>query len=161
MHNIGYGASMTNEETSSNGVEDRYAALGHLLAAAGVSTDRTERLISDVLIDDARETRLAISRDICTLVDGYLADFDQRHSRQIDVAQRLVSKISIELEASKRHAREVRSGRTRLIIGLGLLQLLLTIGVLVMLSTGNASVFRACLAVTGGDGTAQLLGAQG
>lgn len=152
---------MTNEEASSNGVEERYAALGHLLAAAGVSPDRTERLISDVLIDDARETRLAISRDICTLVDGYMAGFDQRHGRQIDVAQRLVNKITIELEATKRHAREERSGRTRLIIALGLLQLLSTIGALVILSTWNASVSLACLAATGDGGTAQLRDAQG
>ena len=129
---------MTGEEPSLNGVGERYAALGHLLAAAGVSTDRTERLISNALINDARETRLAISRDICTLVDGYLVDFDQRHRRQIDTAQRLVNRIAIDQEASKWRAREKRSRRIWLIAALLLLQSVSTIGVLVMLATGNA-----------------------
>jgi len=129
---------MTGEEPSLNGVGERYAALGHLLAAAGVSTDRTERLISNALSNDARETRLAISRDICTLVDGYLVDFDQRHRRQIDTAQRLVNRIAIELEASKRRAREKRSSRIWLITALLLMQIVSTIGVMVMLATGSA-----------------------
>jgi len=129
---------MTGEKPPLNGVVERYAALGHLLAAAGVSTDRTERLISNALSDEARETRLAISRDICTLVDGYLVDLDQRHRHQIYAAQRLINRIAIDLEVSKRHASKKRLGRIWLIIVLVLLQLASTIGVLVILAADSA-----------------------
>lgn len=116
----------------------RYAGLGQLLTAAGVPAERTERLIADKLIDDVRETRLAISRDICTLVDGYVSGLDRRYGRQLDDAQNLLLRLSIELEVSKRRTLDERTGKSRIIIGLLLLQLVGIVAILFALTMNRA-----------------------
>ncbi len=117
---------------------DRYAALGRLLAAAGVPPARTEQLIADALADDARATRDVVSQDIRALVEACLARLDQRHRRQSDEASLLMTRITIELEVSKRRARDMRSARSRLIIALLLLQFLGTAVIATALVTGGA-----------------------
>lgn len=117
---------------------DRYAALGRLLAAAGVPPARTEQLIADALAKDARATRDVVRQDIRALVEECLARLDQRHRRQNDDASRLVTRIMIELEVSKRHARDMRSARSRLIVALLLLQFLGTVVAATALVTGGA-----------------------
>ncbi|GBH31560.1 hypothetical protein [Sphingobium xenophagum] len=137
-----------------------YVGLGQLLAAAGVSTDRTEQLIADILIDDARETRLAVSRDICTLVDGYVAGLDQRYGRRLDDAQSLLLRLSIELEVSKRRTKEERSGRSRVIIALLLLQLLGVVGIIAALALNGAfAPSKAASLAAGREAAAYLDGA--
>lgn len=137
----------------------RYAGLGQLLTAAGVPTDRTEQLIADILIDDARQTRLAVSRDICTLVDGYVAGLDQRYGRRLDDAQNLLLRLSIELEVSKRRAKEERSGRSRVIIALLLLQLLGIVGIIAALALHGAFMPSTTAKVTAsGEVTSYLDG---
>ncbi|WP_155276406.1 hypothetical protein [Sphingobium yanoikuyae] len=129
---------MTDMPASLSAAGDRYAALGRLLAAAGVPPARTEQLIADALADDARATRDVVSQDIRTLVEAFLARLEQRHRHQTDDASRLMTRITIELEVSKRHARDMRSTRNRLIIALLLLQFLGTVVIAIALVTGGA-----------------------
>lgn len=118
--------------------DDHYAGLGKLLASAGVSAERTERLVLAEMDEHARETRLTISRDICTLVDGYLSALDRGYLTRLDDAQNLITKIHIQLEVSRRHLGDQRSARNRTIIALLLLQVLGTCAILLaMLRNGS------------------------
>lgn len=59
------------DSTSRSDLE--YAGLGRLLKAAGVPPCRTEKLIADVLAEDAAATRSAIVSDLRVMMDGYVS----------------------------------------------------------------------------------------
>jgi len=114
--------------------DNHFVALGQLLTGAGVPADRTEQLVTGLLERSARETRLTVSRDICALVDGYIHGLDERYATRLDDAQKLMTKLAVELEVSRRRMRDERFSRNRTVISLILLQLVASAVILVSLN---------------------------
>ena len=57
--------------------ENHFVALGQLLTGAGVPADRTEQLVTGMLAQSARETRLAVSRAQIAHGDGDIQSQDE------------------------------------------------------------------------------------
>lgn len=109
--------------------EDHYEGLGRLLRGAGVDAQRVEGLVLGAFTEQGKAAHELLARDMQGVVGAELAALRDQQRQVSGDAQRLMTRIRIDLEAYQRVLAKGYTTHNRMIVLILLMQIFLILAV--------------------------------